>query len=340
MLMCTEVGLTGAIYVLHKWTSSSATASLDIARTVVSAVLMARHWATHPEALPSASERPDNAITGPTVFSILFTAIAKLGTMSEMREVQAQAVYLMVEFLKDLLEQVCQITAKRVDVGQDRRRSNRSKQQANSEAPNTVQDASLERLCRTVQHALQSMRVSRKTDEAIRDGYMCFLLRRIGKVLNAFVFGEDDEKWKSSSTQVEAEVKPRPKQNVTRQEQKTVQEAQAPYLIWLLEQSVVCFANENGARFSKRLSSKAAKSLPVKGKIPLSTKVKLQLQSMILKEVMGQDVTEFVESLKEPEDPSIKIESWPTLKQMNIVDFFKSEVWRLVGWDCLRDHLK
>ncbi|KAL8865841.1 MAG: hypothetical protein Q9174_006666 [Haloplaca sp. 1 TL-2023] len=203
-----------------------------------------------------------------------------------------------------------------------------------------VADTSLERLCRAILHALQSIRMSRKTDEAIRDGYMCFLLRRIGEALNVFVFGEDDEKWKSSSACVEAGIEPGPEQVETRQRNRTIHEAQVPYLIWLLEQSIVCFASESGSRFSKRLSGKASKNQPMKKQAPLSTKVKLRLQSTILKEVIGQDLADFVESLKEPEDPGISIEPWPAHKQVDIADFFKSEVWRLVGWDCLRDRLK
>ncbi|KAL8966770.1 MAG: hypothetical protein Q9183_003216 [Haloplaca sp. 2 TL-2023] len=335
-----EVGLTGAIYELHKWVSSSAPVSLNIARTIISAVALARQWATHAEAALSASERLDNATIGPTVFTILFTAIAKLGTRSEMREAQAQSVYLMVELLKDLLGQVCEVAAKRVNSNQDRRRSARSKQQVNCEVPNMSQDGTLECLCRTIQHALQGMSLARETDKAIRDGYMCFLLRRIGKVLNVFVFGEDDEKWKSSSTQVEAGVKPRTGQNATRREKKAIHEAQAPYLIWLLERSIVCLTDESGARSSKGLSSKATKNLPVKGQDSLSDKVMLQLQSTMLKEVLGQDLIEFVDALKEAEDHGIAIEPWSALKQIDIADFFKSEVWRLVGWDRLKDHLK
>lgn len=196
-------------------------------------------------------------------------------------------------------------------------------------------------LCRLIICALQSLQKERKSDQAIEDGFMFFLLRRIGAVLKAFVFGEEDECWNNVCAQKDTALRLLSKDDDSWREKRMIKEVQAPYLIWLLDRSMAFFASNCDAGCNIRTSSPAIRSLPCRARHALlSEGVKLQLQNTILKEVMGQDLAEFKNTLNEPQDTRINIEPWSAITRADIVDHFKAEVWRLIGWDCLKGSIE
>ncbi|KAL8800471.1 MAG: hypothetical protein Q9200_007231, partial [Gallowayella weberi] len=57
-------------------------------------------------------------------------------------------------------------------------------------------DSTIQTLTTSLLHAISSLHpCTRPSDRAIEEGWMFFLLTRIGQVLKSFVFGEEDELW-------------------------------------------------------------------------------------------------------------------------------------------------
>lgn len=294
-----------------------------------------------------SNERLLDATTGRTVFSVIVAAIEKLGHSSDGDRIQGQLIIATIKLLKDMLDRICHLAAATPNETQEQThvakkpRSTRGKKLTMSQPLEFTPVEGIMRICGFLTSALQSLPQGRLAAEAIKEGFMFFLLRKIGDVLKAFVFGEDDEMWNAVIGQQDGTAKDSSECDNVRQEKLLVKQRQAPYLIWLLERSMACFTVDAGSSGQSQTGSQAVRNLPktVRQGI-LTQKVKTQLQDTILKVVLGDDLQEFKSSLEERLDPEIYIEPWPAIRQADVVDHFKAEVWRLVGWDCLKDHIR
>ncbi|KAL8713085.1 MAG: hypothetical protein Q9225_006841 [Loekoesia sp. 1 TL-2023] len=366
-----EMDLLDAIYALQKSLSQSPTVPSQTASIIVFFISQLRDRAMSVGPLPhhsndnnksiqpsrsakitvkaqinSSSEKLLNVRTERFLFSILLAAIDKLDQLSDTGGLQDQLVYVVVKLLKDLLNQVCLLAAANVNKTQQqgnelvRRRSTRGKKSAAPQFWELTPDEDTMRRCSFLANALQALQEGRQTDQAIKEGFMFFLLRRIGETLNAFVFGEDDQEWEATVSQGDRLNRVFAEDDRSRQEKRVVKEHQAPYLIWLLEHSMACFSNGSEPASQNRVASQAATNSPrrVRQGI-LSEKVKFQLQHTILKEVLGDNFQDFSKAFDELHDPGMDIEPWTAVRQADVVNLFKAEVWRLIGWDCLKSHI-
>lgn len=290
----------------------------------------------------------DGATTS-IIFSSLLTALERIGSGTGGLIHQRQLIYDVIELLKDLLDHMCDLAATSTKRNHEcktvapKRRSTRSKKQTTYHAPRLAPDDNVMELCRLIMYALQNMEKERLADRAIVEGFTFFLLRRVGEVLRSFVFGEEDVGWKGVWTTEDT-------RNVEwiasedeqlRQEKRAAKEAQAPYLIWLLERTLACFSSATSTIDKNANFSQSIVKSPTKTKqVVLSEQVKSKLQNTILKDVLGQDLREFKDSLDGPQNPQINIEPWAEIPQSDVVNTFKAEVWRLVGWECLKDTME
>lgn len=102
---------------------------------------------------------------------------------------------------------------------------------------------------------------------------------------------------------------------------------------------MACFSNDTEPASQSQVASQAAKnSLRRVRQGILSEKVKLQLQHTILKEVLGDNLQVFSKAFDELHDPGFDVEPWKAVRQADVVNLFKAEVWRLIGWDCVKSH--
>ncbi|KAL8908961.1 MAG: hypothetical protein Q9207_000537 [Kuettlingeria erythrocarpa] len=295
--------------------------------------------ATKPSDWNSPSkERMLDAATGRTIFSILFSAMDQIGYVGDGDVTQCQLIYAVVELLKDLLDHICQLASGAPTGNQSqnrmltRLRSSQAKQPSDVQTSDLVPADDIMSICGFVVGALQSFRRGRPADEAVREGFTFFLLSRVGKTLKAFVFGEDDEIYNAVFSQWgngEALL------SEDRGQRLATRKREAPYLIWLLERSMVCWSvdtpsvKQGGARTVTKVDS-----------VMLAEKRKIQLQQTILKEVLGDDIQGFQDALEVPHDPRINIEPWQAVREADVMELFKAEVWRLIGWDCLRSRME
>lgn len=371
-LVNSATGLPSAVYALQKSLSQTPFVASTTGSIVMLIISMIRESIIAIEPLPQASNggndiiqpkatarpaaivsddwggmcngRLPDASTGRTIFSVVFTAIEKIWNSVDGNAIQSQLIYVTVKLLKDILDRVCHLAAATPIENRGRkemptrRGTDCDKRPDNPQALEWTPVEGIMRICSFFVGALQSLRRAQETDEAIREGLMFFLLGRIGGILNTFVFGEDDGLWNVALGQDDTRAT---ELSAFRQETRISKERQAPYLIWLLERSMACFTVDTGPSSQCQTTSQAVRSPSrrVRQGI-LSKKLKLQLQDTILKEVLGDDLRNFKSALEQCQDPGICIEPWPAIRQTDIVDYFKAEVWRLVGWDCLKDQIE
>ncbi|KAL8638230.1 MAG: hypothetical protein Q9228_004599 [Teloschistes exilis] len=283
------------------------------------------------------------------IFSSLLTALERIGSATGGSIHQRQLIYDVIELLKDLLDDMCDLAATSTKRNHEcttvahKRRSTRSKKQTTYHAPRLAPDDNVMEICRLIMYALQNMEKERDADRAIVEGFTFFLLRRVGEVLRSFVFGEEEVGWKGVwAIEDTRNVKwIASGDEELRQEKRAAKEARAPYLIWLLERTLVCFSSAASTIDKNVVSSRSTVKPPTKAKqVVLSEQVKLKLQNTILKDVLGRDLREFKDSLDGPQNPQINIEPWAEIPRSDVVNTFKAEVWRLVGWECLQDTME
>ncbi|KAL8939632.1 MAG: hypothetical protein Q9211_002651 [Gyalolechia sp. 1 TL-2023] len=361
MLYCRQAGLLDAIYALQKSLAQSPIVPSQTASILVFIISQLHDFTNSAGPLPHHKDgvneiyRPQesavNARTdeepgrildpaiGRSVLSLSLAAIDELGHSGNTGGLQKQLEHFIVRFLDGLLNGICSLAAATTKASESseeqapvRRRSARGKKSVAPQVPERTADESVMSRCSFLLYAFQALRKGRLADQAIMEGFMFFFLRKIGKTLKVFVFGEHDEEWNAVWTGEDAAV---------RQEKKLAGERQAPYLIWLLERILVDYASEGnpGSRtWNSSHTVYSSQTKPRQGICPED--VKIQLQQTILKEVLGDNFEEFSKALDAPDDPGLNIEPWEVGRPAGVVDLFKAEVWRLIGWDCLKSDIE
>ncbi|KAL8895178.1 MAG: hypothetical protein Q9192_003793, partial [Flavoplaca navasiana] len=182
--------------------------------------------------------------------------------------------------------------------------------------------------------------------KTIQEGWMFCLLQRISDMLKTFVFGENDEAWLMTHPDtgkdgiIQSSKRKRKRNEGEDQEgakKQKEKEKQAPYLILLLEKSTCGFLS----------TCSQVQSYHTPGTVPLPPLPKAalsrrpgarsqQIQDTIFTSIFGNSPTIFECALSEPHVPAAPgTQEWNGLGGKDVVEKFKAEVWRLVGWESL-----
>ena len=177
-----------------------------------------------------------------------------------------------------------------------------------------------------------------EANRALFEGFAYCILDRLGKRLYSIVFGH------SRASDLEAEIKqdvdldqdpseseipPPPADDDERKQIKL----EAPYLLYLLNRIMIAAP----AHFGKVKTSKAKTSkAPSKNTLALSAKE--CLQRTLVNAIFGtegvKDDDPFQECLKMPKPVGATL-TMPKVKEVDVLEHFKEEVWRCLGWDIL-----
>ena len=165
----------------------------------------------------------------------------------------------------------------------------------------------------------------------LRDGILFHVLTRAGALLKRVVFGEMQEHAASDDTEMANH------NSLARDGDPRSVALEAPTLIWLLRRVLV---------FHQRLKAKRERQVQPENIAGPGTKLDdgvseaalNKIQETLLKAVFPDDDDCFRQVFTAPEDLQSEWEvALPTINQNEAPNWFKSEVWRLVGWDVLRD---
>ncbi|KAL9102105.1 MAG: hypothetical protein Q9163_002709 [Psora crenata] len=265
-------------------------------------------------------------------FPQMLQTVDNLGGRSEGKPLQQVAIYHIVKVLQTLIRATCDsascaqagdASVERMDDGGPAK-SKAKRAPSISFAHHSNRKDTAADLCQILLSMVQRLEPMNPAHSDILDGFLFHLLSVVGDRLKQAVFNQHSGPENDDATADEA------------------MRSQAPYLLWLLERVL-----DIEAGFPQREAT-AEKSSPMhhigSRKLPsnLSNHARTKLQHTLVKAVFGNDdPQEFEPALRPPILPQ-NISSVFQLKSRvekgNPTERFKGEVWRLLGWDILRDY--
>ncbi|MCJ1343532.1 hypothetical protein MMC31_001727, partial [Peltigera leucophlebia] len=291
-----------------------------------------------------------------TVFTFprLLESLRKIENSAEGPLFHGQVIHGCVEIFRDLLQHICTLSVVQADHKLALSLTHNSRNsltrigarpeplsQQTSNSPE--KSGSIWRLCNLLLNLASDLDTNRSSDNDIMEGLLYFLFSRVGAVLKIFVFENDYPEdflgVPSSSSQLTA-IYPDYEQDQMNAK------AQAAYLIHLLDR-LMPFARE-GSRNASQLSSLTLARSPLGivqqklAKIPSSV-----LQDTLLHVIFGvsAEPADFSDALTPPTPPEeiLRHDIADTLsgegEEGGVEDWFKREVWRIVGWDVLGGYI-
>ncbi len=196
-------------------------------------------------------------------------------------------------------------------------------------------------LCELTTTMMRSLDMTTPSHMEVLEGFQFLLLKRVGQALKVFVF--EDGILQDPEVNDIGSTAPNP----TATNHQAI-EVQAPCLIYLLEQAQSFTTNlhtpPQAILKSTELPQKPTSRSSTPSTTTLSTLARSRLQHTLLTAVFGdQTKTDFEAALSSPkptisEEVSAKFSEG--IRAEGVKDWFKHEVWRIVGWDALRGVLQ
>ena len=311
--------------------------------------------ATYPQTAPEeVMERRLTAIE--QTFPHFLTHLHTLGQFSGNGNLCGQVVYRFIDVFRVLLQRICDLAVDNAKSNQDvpkttKKRGNRRKQQgatsSSHERPAT--SPTIMRLCKLVITMLSHLDSIKHTDKAILEGFLYFLSTRVGEVLKDFTIGgrpfgimEDDKTLTHKFHRQEG----RQLKKCSAVNDAEASETQAPYLIWMLKRAQSFISSTSLATNATKTSHDGYRQLEMERDSSHSTMLddaRIRLQHTLVRAVFGEQAASNFEPALEPPQIPPDNELMTDLKTRNetvdVRDWFKNEVWRLVGWDVLRGNI-
>ncbi|KAL6721647.1 hypothetical protein ACLMJK_000751 [Lecanora helva] len=191
------------------------------------------------------------------------------------------------------------------------------------------------KMCELTACLFRHLDITKRTHITILKAISFILFSKIGKGLRHFVFGPNEEGDNGSMIQ-SSNLDPPSCNYIGRHqiEEDAVIEAQAPYLIWLLERIKPVLSLLDTASADQ---STPSLHQPLEKTNDDALFAGDTLQYTLLQAVFGDKARIRHEpTLKMPPAPTdAEMQAWASAK-VDVKDWFKHEVWRLIGWDVLR----
>ena len=217
----------------------------------------------------------------------------------------------------------------------------RFKVQASLQVPNSYsqgKEGTIDHAGRFLVVFLSSLDPQKEAHQNILDGCMYFLLTEVGLYLSASVFEDETATRRSQNhgiatdTNADATANPRP----------SLTSSAAIDLIWILERVLVL-----NDKPSFKPGQTTPDTLPVGLHGPaervarLSNVARIRLQDTLLRPLFKDQHATFMNSFKEPDLSNLMIDASPPMIRLDdVCNWFKQEVWRIVGWDTIREKIE
>ena len=266
-----------------------------------------------------------------------------LATLPNTPNYRGEAIHSLTSIFKCLLDRICSLSASKArrDLlkGAPRKAAGATQGRLLAEIldylPEPVHradeedDRVIKKLCQLAFSMMDSLDPNHSTENEVFEGFLYCLLNRTGELLIEFVFNH------------EAFFIPKDTQD---EERRAQQEAQAPYVIYLLKHATTFTAKQFGLDTDFQFRQAFSEGENRLGRIIL-LKARENLQNTMLKAVFGEEAEEFVESLKKPLEACAHscLDSGPSQtdgKMQTTSQWFKNEVWQTVGWDVVYNNIE
>ena len=206
-----------------------------------------------------------------------------------------------------------------------------------SSSPITSPPESVLTLCELVTTMMRCLDVTIPSHTEVLEGFLFLLLKRVGQALKVFVFDNGI----LQEPEVDGIGSTTPKGTATNHQ---AIQAQAPCLVYLLEQAQLFTINLNfqpqAIPNSTELPQKPRTPSSTPSTMTLSNHAQIRLQHTLLTAVFGnQTRSDFQAAFTAPTTPIGEIMTakfGEGIRAEGVQDWFKQEVWRIIGWDALK----
>ena len=270
------------------------------------------------------------------LFPFLLRALDTLHEPSEARNFRDQVIHCIIYLFQSLLEHICNLAAceglqkpTTAVSGEETGKANKrllaetadflsTPLAASESATEKAEDKVIKMLCQLAVVMMNDLDSSTLARQEVFDGFLFFLLLRVGRLLRVFIFGVESQ---TSAKDIRPEDMP------------AFHKAEAPYLIFLLKHARSLKSQKTGsAAFYSQEDAGEFESM--------SHVANIRLQHTLLKGVFGEQGDAFIESLRRPTYTSTECEmafeeQGKRQKDRNMSEWFQNEVWETVGWDVL-----
>ena len=176
------------------------------------------------------------------------------------------------------------------------------------------------RLCSLAMGILDHLNNQNDKHVEVLDGILFLLLQKVGKGLRSFSIDSVED------------------------ENQGIEEAQAPCLIWILERALNQATKHTQLVAQAWNKSNDQRSRPSLSTLSFSANERIKFENTLLKAVFGDQVS-YEHMLVSPsaqcleamvEDLGVELDQ----KDLSVQDWFKQEVWRLIGWNRLKEDVQ
>ena len=259
---------------------------------------------------------------------ILLQAMDHIGQRSYSQALEGSIIYKFVETYKTVLQRVCTLaahdglsteTTSRPSIsacakGEQPTRGERS---GSATIPFKQPEIILS-LCDLAVAMTTALNPTKPAHARMLEGCLSLLMTKIGSGLRTAIFGIRNNHATNNETRD-------PERGL--EEADRMLEAQGPYLIYILERTP-----------TKLISDQSPQQTPSSALLRLA---KEKLQNTMLNAVFPHSTLGLMKhSLEPPGEPPADLQQFLDVEAGEARDWYKNEVWRLVGWDALDDHLR
>ena len=255
---------------------------------------------------------------------VLLQALDHLGEINQDKSLEASVIYKFVKMFENALRLVCELSAYggQVRVTSDpcvpSRVNGRQVEEAESRDSTKVsfrQSRTILDLCELNIAMTTALKPTKPMQARMLEGCLSILLTRVGRGLKSCLFGVTDHDTIDDQTRD-------PERD--QEEADHALEAQGPYLIFILE------------RVPKPMDSG---SLQPSGSALLRS-AKKKLQNSLLNSVFGETALGLIKPSLELPKPPTNLHHFAGVEAVEVRNWYKSEAWKLVGWEVLDDYLR
>lgn len=278
----------------------------------------------------------------------IFAAFNRLSHVSDDSGSESRAVYAIVQMFKDLLAGISQLSdvesRKMLAAEAAARKSATDKSKGKSKTPrvlNIKENPTLSLYTTFLASIMDLLDSKNECNQALFEGFSFCVLESLGNRMYHSVFGHargmnlEAEILQSHSPEdmADSEESPSPVQ----QEALKQVRLEAPYLITLLDRVMAAAPSYLGAATSAKTGKPKSAYNRASMKGALAVEAKDRLQRTLVKCMFGgsegMSSDPFAECLKMPVDKEPI--SMPKVKEVEVQEWFKEEMWRLLGWEIL-----
>ena len=180
---------------------------------------------------------------------------------------------------------------------------------------------------------LSSLECRKEVHQDIFDGCMYFLLSETGRHLNTFVF--EDVVYRNQSQDQRAATQS--DTAITNKSHSPLTPSAAANLVWVLERAMALSGEAVSILgLTNSINLPTNQRCPTKRKTRFSDIPRRRIQETLLQPLFKDHHANFANIFKEPDLSRLLIdEPPPTISPDDVRNWFKQEIWRIVGWETM-----